>query len=115
MHRNQRRLAAAMSAARQALNRSLPIGRIPRIPMVFDPATLPPQRTVLESKAINATYRVLRMVQRPNHPLPRAEFHAGCEQFTRAVRLAVHRDDRCIVTMANGEILYDNHKANTME
>lgn len=104
-------MASAMSAARQALNNSLGIDRIARPPMSIDPATLPPQRTVLESKYFGATYRVMRMVQRPDQTLPRATFHAGTDDRTRAVRLAEHLPDRAFVSTAtNGgdEIIFDN-------
>lgn len=78
--------------------------------MAIDENTLPPQRTISEVKYWEAPFRVMRMVQRGDRVVPRAEFHAGTESYLRAVRLATWRPDRCIVVAANNEVLYDNAK-----
>jgi hypothetical protein len=103
-------LASAISAGRQALNHELAIDKIARPPMAIDENTLPPQRTVLESKFHNAPFRVMRMVQRSDRVVPRVEFHAGSESYLRAVRLATWRPDRCVILSASNEVLYDNAK-----
>ena len=103
-------MASAMSAARQALNRQLGADRIVRPPMPIDEKDLPPQRTILEAKANNAPFRVMRMVQRFRSRGTRAEFHAGTVTHARAVRLASSRPDRSIVVAYNNEIIYDNDK-----
>ena len=102
-------MASAMSAARQQLNR--PGFRTAREPMAIDETTLPPQRTVLEAKSYTAPFRVMRMVQRSDRVVPRVEFHAGSDSYLRCVRLATHRDDRCVIISGDtNEVLFDNAK-----
>lgn len=112
------RLARAMSKARQALNRR------PRPPnnSTFepDPATLPIQATIAESKAKDAIYIVLRVMHGRNaltspHEWTGTAVYAGTKSLDRARTLAANYPTRAIVETHIGEtgqtmILYDNNK-----
>lgn len=109
-NRDARDLARRMSQSRQALNRQ------PRQQRLFDPnsysGTMPPTRTIFESKFQDAPFRVVTLNYEATidgRRIYRRYFYAGTTDQSRAIALATNLPTRAIV-FSGDETVFDNGK-----